>query len=159
MHRRAHAGADVGGARGDHTELGGIGAATVNELLYHIDGGLEAVKDLIEHGALLHAHDTEMVLLAYPDDELLIFADVTAPAVGPVGSDASATQVRVGGHILEHNVLVDELLVLCLIDEALVTRSDGHVFASKLLLGDQLIKHLAHGFLHGDTVVLGHGAG
>ena len=99
-----------------------------------------------------------MVLLAHPDDELLVLADVAAAAVGPVRSDAGALQVTVGGHILEHNVLGDELLVLCLIDEALVARGDGHVLASELLLDDQLVEHLTHGFFHGDTVVLGHGA-
>ena len=66
----SHAGTNVGGAGGNDTVVGGDSAATVDVVLDGLDGLLESVEDFVEHVALLHAHDAEMVLLTNPDDEL-----------------------------------------------------------------------------------------
>ena len=56
-------------------------------------------------GLGLHAHDAELVLLAEPDDALLIVALPTPATVGPVRGDACRLQVWIRIRILEQDVL------------------------------------------------------
>ena len=158
MDRRTHAGANVRGARGDYTKLIVVGTAPIDEGFDNVDGCLEAVKDLVENAALLHAHDAEMILFSDPDDETLVLANVAASTVRPVLGDASGEEVLVCGHVLEHDVIFYELVVFVAGDLVGVTWSDGHVATSELRLADQCVKDLTHCSFHGDTVVFGHGS-
>ena len=155
----AHTSAHVSGAGGDHTVFVRLGAATIDLLLDNIDSSLEAVEDLVEHGAGLHAHDAEMILLTEPDDESFVLRVVASATVGPVLGNTSSQKVLVGGHVLEHDVLLDERVVLLFVDEVGVVGGDRDVLATVILVSDQHIEHLLHLLLHFDAFILGHGAG
>mmetsp|Transcript_7406 Transcript_7406/g.11754 ORF Transcript_7406/g.11754 Transcript_7406/m.11754 type:complete len:458 (+) Transcript_7406:322-1695(+) len=156
VHAGAHACADVRRAAGDHPHLVALGAAALDELLHHVHGRLQPVKDGVQQGALLHAHDAQVVLLADPDDEPLVLAHVAAAAVGPVRGDARRGQVRVRGHVLEHDVVLDQLVVGRLVDEVRVVRGDAHVAAAELGLGLERGEDGAHGQLQLAALLAGH---
>jgi len=155
----SHAGTDVGGAGGDDTVVGGDSAATVDVVLNDLDGLFESVEDFVNDGALLHAHDTEMVLLTVPDDEALVLRDVAATTMGPVTGNTSGDEVRVDGHILEHDVFFNVLVVLLLCDKVLVAGGDGNVSSTVVLISDEDIVNLTHIKFHVDAVFLGHSTG
>lgn len=157
VHGSTHAGTNVGWAGGDDTVVWGHGAAAIDVILDDLDGLLESVEDLVEHGALLHAHDAEMVLLTNPDDELSVLGHVAATTVWPVTGNTSGDEVGVSGHILEHDVVLNVLVVLGGVDEALVTWGDGNVVTTEGLISDEGIEDLLHVLLHVDTIILGHG--
>ena len=52
---------EVSGAGGDDTVGRGVGE--LGDGVHHRDGAGEAVEDVVEHGALEHAHDAEVILL------------------------------------------------------------------------------------------------
>ena len=79
--------------------------------------------------------------------------------MGPVASDTSGEKVRVDGHILEHDVSLNVIVVFLLVDKALVAGGDGHVLATEGWISDKDIEDLLHILLHVDAVLLGHGAG
>ena len=120
---------------------------------------------LVDEVALLHHHDAQLVLLPDPDDLLLVVAHPAAAPVRPVGGDASRLEVGVGVHVLEHDVLVDELLVLCVVDLVGVrTRlakvgSDRVDGAPVALHRDELCEGGEHRLLKLDALVLVHRAG
>merc|ERR1712127_135042 len=152
----AHTSAHVRWAGGDHTVVGRHGTATVNLALRELDSSLEAVKDIVEHGAGLHAHDAEVILLTEPDDETHVLRVVASAAVGPVLGNTSSDEVLVNRHVLEHDVLFDEGVVLSLFDEVLVAGGDRDVLATVVLVSDQHIEHLLHVLLHVDAFGFGH---
>merc|ERR1719158_1987183 len=154
-----HAGTDVGGAGGDDAGPLGLGAAAGDQALDDVDGGLQAVEDVVDEDGLLHGHDPEVILLAAPDDEAFVGGDVAATAVGPVTGDAGVDEVGVGGHVLEHDVGLDQLLVPLLGHLLGVAGGEGDVLAAELGHRDELVEDGAHGVLHGAPVVLVHGAG
>eukprot|EP00047_Mylnosiga_fluctuans_P002393 m.224306 g.224306 ORF g.224306 m.224306 type:complete len:412 (-) comp11077_c0_seq1:31-1266(-) len=157
--RSAHARAEIGGARGDDTIVRRHGEGEAGDLLDDAQGGVQAIEDLIEDRALLHAHDAQVVLLADPDDEGLVARHIAAAAKRPVGGDAGGGQVVVSRHVLEHDVLLDERVVLLVVDEVRMTGGQRVVAAAVLGQGDQLLEGLAHLLLHVDAIILGHGAG
>jgi len=61
-----------------------------------------------------------MVLLTNPDDELGVSGDEASTAKGPVAGDTSGEEVRVDGHVLEHDVSLDVIVVLLLVNEVFV---------------------------------------
>jgi len=154
----SHTGTHVGWARGDDTKVGGLGASTWDEILDNIDGGLESVEDVVDLEGLLHGHDSEVILFTNPDDEALVFAGVAASAVWPVGGDAGIDEEGISGHILEHNVGLDEGVVLLLVNEAWVAWGQRVVSAAKVWVSNELLEDWLHGLLHTDSVFLAHGA-
>ena len=158
MHRGAHAGAQVGGARGHHAVVLREGKLEPLDAVDHIQRRLEPVKHLVQHSALLHAHDAQVVLFAHPDDEAAVRRHVASPSVRPVRRDARRRQVRVRRHVLKHDVVVHQLLVRRLVDKVGVPRRERVVSAAVLVHGHQLLKRLAHLGLHRHPVVLAHGA-
>jgi len=124
VNRCAHTSTHICWARGNHAVVGGLSAATINLLLNNIDCSLEAVKDLVKHGAGLHTHDTEMILLTEPNNESLVLRVVASTAMGPMLCDTSRFEELILRHILEHNVLLDEGIVLSTIDKVRVIWGD-----------------------------------
>ena len=82
VHTGAKTGADVRRAEGQVAEL-----VVANELelgLHRVNGGHKTAPHLLEAGTLLHADDTDVVLLVDPDDEVL----------GVVHEDASSRLIE-----------------------------------------------------------------
>jgi len=156
---RSHAGTHVGWARGDDTKVLGLGASAWDEVLDLVDGSLQSVEDVVDLEALLHGHDSKVILLTNPDDEALVLRHVAASAVWPVGGDTGINQEGVGAHVLEHDVGLDELLVLGLVDVVLVAWGKAVVLAAKVWVSAESIEHWAHSELHVLSVLLAHGTG
>eukprot|EP00964_Phaeocystis_antarctica_P019608 scaffold10820_cov54-Phaeocystis_antarctica.AAC.2 len=165
VHRGAHARAEVGGARGDVAVLLVLGKLANLEGLDEVEHRLELAEDLVDEGALLHDHDAQVVLLSDPDDLLLVVAHPAATAVRPVGGDAGRLEVQVGVHVLEHDVLLDELLVLGIVDKVGVGAIRAEVGRDRVDLApvafrrDELIEGGEHGLLELDALFLAHRAG
>ena len=153
----SHACAEVGWARGDVAILLRVGKLQAFDGFDGVEGSLQPFEDAVNQGTLwLHAHDSQVIFFADPDDEALVFRLVAATAERPVRGNASVGEVRVGGHVLEHDVGLDEGLVLVISDEVWVARGERVVSAAVLLL--EFDKGNLHLGFHGDSVVLVHGA-
>lgn len=74
--RGSHACAEVGWARGDHTVVVRLGKGEPFHAVDDVEGSLEPVKDVVQDGALLHRHDSQVVFFANPDDEALVSRDL-----------------------------------------------------------------------------------
>ena len=156
VQRRAHASAKVRRARCHDTVVVGHSKLKTLDAVHNVESALQAVKHLVQDGALLHAHNAQVVLLADPDDEALVLGDVHTTAVRPVLRDARRKQVAVRRHVLECDVRVHQSLVLRLVDEVRVARSEGAVLATVLGHGNQVLERLQHEVLHVAAVLLRH---
>jgi hypothetical protein len=136
----SHTGTHVGWARGDDTEIFGFGASAWDEVLDLVDGGLQSVEYVVDLEGFLHGHDSEVILFADPDDETFVFGDVATSSLWPVRSNTGINQEGVSGHIFEHDVGFDELLVSFFADLAFVAWGQGVVAAAEFWVGDQSIK-------------------
>lgn len=97
--------------------------------------------------------DSQLVLLADPDHLGLILADPDASSVGPVGGHSRGSEVVVGSHVVEEEVVVSELVGLGLADEVLVTGSQTVVLARQT----ERLEHFHHAVLELDALFLVHG--
>mmetsp|Transcript_5003 Transcript_5003/g.9998 ORF Transcript_5003/g.9998 Transcript_5003/m.9998 type:complete len:384 (-) Transcript_5003:175-1326(-) len=157
-----HSGAEVGGARGDVTVI--VRGGEFNSLngLDGLEHGVEPVEDLVEEEALLHAHDAELILLAEPNDALLVLGLPAPTAVRPVGGDAGRLEEGIGVHVLEHDVGVNELLVLGVVDlvgviDALsMVGGKGVNVSTVLRVIAQTLESGKHGLLELDPLSLVH---
>eukprot|EP00976_Prorocentrum_cordatum_P066548 1178354-Prorocentrum_minimum.AAC.2 len=154
----AHAGAKVGRAAGHVSVVSGV-SENAGVLLNHIARALQAVEDVVQHGTLLHAHDAKVVLLAHPHDEAAVLGDIAPTAVGPVGADAGGLQVGIGGHVLEHKVLLNQLVVLGVRDGLGDAGCKGVVAASVGRVRHQVLECLKHLLLELNAVLLAHRTG
>jgi len=118
---------------------------------------VQPVKDIVQHGTLEHAHDAEVVLLAHPHNKLLVARHIAASAIWPVRRDPGSRQVRVSCHILEHDVRLDQLVVLGIINEVRMARGQRVIPTTILRHRLELVKRLAHLGFHVDPVLLAHG--
>mmetsp|Transcript_11141 Transcript_11141/g.33310 ORF Transcript_11141/g.33310 Transcript_11141/m.33310 type:complete len:278 (-) Transcript_11141:22-855(-) len=130
---------------------------------------MQPVKDRVEHEALGHAHDAQLVLLAEPDDEAAVGRLVAAPPARPVRRDAGRGEVWVGGHVFEHHVRGHKFLVLVRRDEVRVLRIACHLLphivgrhavhvAAVSWVGLEHVEGLEHRLLKVDAVRLCHQA-
>mmetsp|Transcript_5562 Transcript_5562/g.18786 ORF Transcript_5562/g.18786 Transcript_5562/m.18786 type:complete len:500 (-) Transcript_5562:21-1520(-) len=159
VHGGAHASAEVGGARGYVAIVLGVGEGEAGEGLHGVEALAEAVEHVVEDGALGHAHDAEVVLLAHPHDEPTVRGHVAAAAEGPVVSNAGRGEVLVGGHVLEHEVVRHQLLVLGIGDGVLGAGGQRVVGATELGVLHEDLEGARHLLLQVDALLLGHGAG
>jgi hypothetical protein len=138
MDRGAHARAAVGWARRDDAKFGVRGESAFHTLLDDVEGLCQAVPQVVELGALLHAHDAQVVFLAYPDDEALVSRVVATATIGPLAGNASGEQVLIVGHVLEHDMILYQLLVGSVVDEPLGAGGERVVLTTKFatLVGD-----------------------
>lgn len=157
MHGGAHAGAHIGGAGSYYTIVLTLGAASGDNFFHSVDQLLQVIEHQVQQVAFLHAHDAQMVLLAQPDDVLLVVREPAAAALRPVGGDAGLEQEEVLAHVLEHDVGLDELVVALFVDKLGVAGGEGDLLASEIAL-DEFLEDLAHVLLEVDAVFAGHGA-
>eukprot|EP00052_Salpingoeca_macrocollata_P023848 m.211179 g.211179 ORF g.211179 m.211179 type:complete len:430 (+) comp22124_c0_seq11:782-2071(+) len=158
VHAGPHARAQVGRAA-RHAAVVARRRKLQPRALHHLQRRVQPVKHLVQQRALLHAHDAQVILLAHPDDEPAILRHVAAAPKRPVRCNAGRGQVRVGRHVLEHDVVLHQLLVLLVADLVRVALCQRVVAAAVLRHGLELVKRLAHALLQVDAVLLGHGPG
>ena len=156
VQRGTHASAQVRRARCHHTVVLRHGELKPLDAIDNVECALQTVKYLVQDGALLHAHDTQVILFADPNDEAPVLGNVHTATVRPVLGDASCQQVRVRRHVFECDVRVHQRLILRLIDEVRVARSEGAVLAAILRHGNQVLECLQHEVLHVAAVLLSH---
>jgi len=104
----AHASAEVGGARGDVTEMLVVGKLSLLLDLGGSDG--ETLKDLTDVGALLHRDDTELVLLVDPNEESLGVVVEDTTGLGPLALKTARLKVLVA--TLEKEMVSNELVTV-----------------------------------------------
>lgn len=155
----SHTGSHVGWATGDDAEVSRFGASAWDQVFDLVDGGLKSVKDGVDFEGFGHGHDSEVIFFADPDDETFVFADVATSTVWPVGGDAGVDQERVSGHILEHDMGFDELLVFLFGDLVWVAWGQRVVATAELWVLDQSFEDWSHSEFHVFPVLFGHSAG
>ena len=80
-------GSEVGGARGDITQVVVVGEAGL--LLDSLSGSGESLEDGSDVSTLLHGDDTELILLINPDEEGLGVIVEDTSALGPVAVETA----------------------------------------------------------------------
>ena len=88
VHGSSEGSSEVGGARGDVTEV-----RVVSELGDFLDVGAgtgESVEDLVEVSALLHGDDTELIFFVHPHEEGLLVIVEDTSALGPFAVQAAS---------------------------------------------------------------------
>ena len=93
VHGGSESGTEVGGARGDVTEM-----LVVSELSLLLDGGAssaESVEDGLDVGTVLHGDDSELILLVDPDDERLGLVVEDTSAGRPVSVEVASLEESV----------------------------------------------------------------
>ena len=86
-------GTEVGGARGDVTEMLVLGELAL--LLNGLSGSAESVEDLLDASTLLHGDDSELILLVDPDKEGLGFVVEDTSARRPVSVEVASLEESV----------------------------------------------------------------
>ena len=104
VHAGAHARTKVAGTRGEVSV--GVEALKADGLVQLVHHAAQAFEHGTDVPSLLHADDTEMVLLVHPHQEGLLIVEEDAAAFGPVPGEASSLHEAIS--LLEQEMLLDE---------------------------------------------------
>lgn len=104
----AEGSAEVGGARGDVTQMF-VMSELDNSLNVSSSAG-KAVEDGTDVSTLLHGDDTELVLFIHPHEEGLGIVVEDTTATGPVAVETASLKETVT--LLEEEMVIDELLLV-----------------------------------------------
>eukprot|EP00040_Diaphanoeca_grandis_P030458 m.180031 g.180031 ORF g.180031 m.180031 type:complete len:350 (+) comp32000_c0_seq1:460-1509(+) len=158
MDARSHAGTDVGWAGGDNAIVFRVSKLETLNCVDHIERFFQSIENTVDDQSFLHRHDAKVVFLSNPDDETTVFRHVATPSVWPVGCDTGLHEEIVSGHVLEHDVGLDQRVVLVIADKVLVTGCQRVVATAVISVGDENIKRFAHLHLKVDTLLSRHTA-
>jgi len=101
-------GSEVGGARGDVTQVVVVGEAGF--LLNGLSGSGESLEDGSDISTLLHGDDTELILLIDPDEESLGIVVEDTSALWPVSVETTSLEETIS--FLEEEMIINKLLLI-----------------------------------------------
>lgn len=85
---------------------------TLNESFNLVKAAAEAIKHRSHVSSLLHRNNARVILLVYPNKEILVVVMPDSARVRPVTCHARAREKR-GDWFVEQEVIIDQLLLLC----------------------------------------------
>ena len=169
-YRCPHSGAQVGRARSHIAVVFVPGKLDAINALYCLEHLIEVIEDIEKIGALLHAHDSELVLFAKPDDAHFVVRLPASAPVWPIRRNARALEVlqcedmpgvgqahqcmlvgvnstkrntyRISVHVLEHHVRIHQLLVLFICDQVWIRTEISEIRRQRIYLTTILLLEL-----------------